>query len=143
MIESVFTGMNDMTIRAQQQLYLISQSRHQAALEREAKERLKKGFASGFIKREWRLRELNASIEEGNELLKQHQIKEVETIPFPQLFSIGSEVQTAFGIGQVHEYRSKDGIYEIHVNYKNAVTHAVPLKMYLSAIYVLPAAVKK
>ena len=178
MLESVltFTGVNEVTARAQHQFMLISQQRQQAALEREAKERAKRGTARGLIKREWRLRELNAAIEKGNAMLRAYyeeqqreeqrrnqqsqrwaskgtttatvpatpigtvsQWSEVETIPFPQLFTIGAEVKTGFGVGQVKSFRPKDGIYEIHTIPSSGSTIMVPVKMYISAIYVLPA----
>jgi hypothetical protein len=67
----------------------------------------------GDIKRENRLRELNNSIEIGNEILKKNGCEVVKKIVFSCLFKIGSTVKTMFGVGIIENFRKNDGIYTI------------------------------
>jgi hypothetical protein len=70
---------------------------------------------SGLCKRELRIRELNVAIEKANMILKQHRLDSVDSITFPCLYEVGKIVKTMFGIGQIVDFRERDGIYNIFV----------------------------
>jgi hypothetical protein len=70
---------------------------------------------NGFVKREMRIRELNASLVKGNEILLKNGADKVGLVEFPQIYKNGQIVSTAFGMGKIQSFRSTDGIYEVYV----------------------------
>jgi hypothetical protein len=79
-------------------------------------------LATGEVKRELRLRELNRDLDLGNLVLQSDGLETVDIIEFPCKANVGTYVKTLFGPGEVVNFRKSDGIYEIHVDLPNTTT---------------------
>ena len=91
-------------------------------------------------KRDSRTRELNTSINKGNDILEANGLPTVQKIKYIIRFPIGSVVKTQLGLGIITNFRHVDGFYEVLFQWDETGVKK-PTKAYLQGHALSPAPV--